>query len=218
MNFNSPDLAPSATEEANTRKEIEAAACRFVEYRGEGKPVRGNPPANPGDVYFDLKEQPYSIWVCQPDSGWNQWMSMSESRNCKHPNKDCILSPSVKRLAWVPITGYDSYLRQTRLRLGRRTDAADTHIKIILDYERGVKPPPPQAPPSPDRVPSPDHSIDDDNEVTQLMIEPDSVNDVPRKSEVEIMMEVRADLENRCRMMRVQNENIRKAISTSPRT
>jgi hypothetical protein len=215
MNFNTPDLAPSA-EEKTTRKEVEAVACRFVEYRGEGKPVRGIPPASPGDIYFDVMEQPYSVWVCQQDSEWNQWMSMSESRNCKHPNQDYILCPSVKRLAWVPITGYDSYLRQTKLRLGRRTDIADTHIKIILDYERGVKPPPP--PPSPDRVPSPDYISDDGDKVQQLKVGSDASKEFPRKTEAEIMMEVRVDLENRCRMMRVQNDNIQKALIKSSRT
>ena len=81
---------------AITQKVIEAVGCRFIEYRGEGKPVRGNPLASPGDVYFDMKEQPYTVWVCQPDSGWNQWISMAESRNCKHPEQDRILSPSVQ--------------------------------------------------------------------------------------------------------------------------
>jgi len=216
MSFNTRNLAPSA-EEKTTKKEVEAMGCRFIEYRGEGKPVRGIPPASPGDIYFDVMEQPYSVWVCQQDSEWNQWMSMSESRNCKHPtNQEYILCPSVKRLAWVRITGYDGYLRQTKLRLGRRTDIADTHIKIILDYERGVKPAPP--PPSPDRVPSPDYSSDDYNQVQLSKVVPDSSKEIPRKTEAEIMMEARADLENRCRMMRVQNDDIQKALTTSSRT
>jgi len=122
----------------------------------------------------------------------------------------------VKRLAWVRITGYDGYLRQTKLRLGRQTDIADTHIKIILDYERGVKPAPP--PPSPDRVPSPDYSGDDYNQVQSSKVVPDSSKEIPRKTKAEIMMEARADLENRCRMMCVQNDDIQKALTTSSRT
>jgi len=45
-----------------TQKVIEAVGCRFIEYRGEGRPVKGNPLASPGDVYFDMKEQPYTVW------------------------------------------------------------------------------------------------------------------------------------------------------------
>jgi len=222
MNMNTTDSTPSA-EGRTTRKEITAVGCTFAEYRGEGKPLRGNPLAIPGDVYFDVKEQPYTVWVCQPDSGWNQWISMAESTNCKHPKQDRILYPSVQRLAWVPISGYNSYLQQTRLRLGKRNDAADTHIKIILDHEHGVKPALPQIEdPSSARAPSPDSSDDDDDEVKQLpqsaMIGSNPVKDVPNKSEAEIMAEVRADLENRCRMMHVQNDHIQKALTTSSRT
>jgi len=53
MSFNTRNLAPSA-EEKTTKKEVEAMGCRFIEYRGEGKPVRGIPPASPGDIYFDV--------------------------------------------------------------------------------------------------------------------------------------------------------------------
>ena len=220
--INTP-YSTSATEDTMTQKVIEAAGCRFVEYRGEGKPVEGNPPANLGDVYFDVKEQPYTAWVCQPNSGWKQWTSMAESKNCKHPEQDRILSPSVQRLAWVPISGYDGYLRQTKLRLGKRNDAADTHIKIILDHERGVKPPPPPQieAPSLNRAPSPNSSTDDD-EVERLpgsaIIGSDPVQNVTHKAEAELSMEAHADLKNRCSIMRSQNDNIQKAIATASGT
>jgi hypothetical protein len=212
----------SATEDPMTQKVIEAVGCRFIEYRGEGRPVKGNPLASPGDVYFDMKEQPYTVWVCQPDSGWNQWMSMAESRNCKHPEQDRILYPSVQRLAWLPISGYDGYLSQTRLRLGKRNDDADTHIKVILDRERGVKPAPPQIrAPSPDGSPSPDSSSDDDEvgeRVQPATMGSGAVEDVLNKTKAETMAEIRADFENRCRMMRVQNDNIEKVLTTSSGT
>jgi hypothetical protein len=217
MNMNTPDSTPNA-EGRKTQKIIEAVGCRFVEYRGEGMPVRGNPLASPGDVYFDVKEQPYTAWVCQQDSKWNQWRSMAEGRNCKHPKQDRILYPSVQRLAWVPMSGYDAYLRQTKLRLGKWNNVADTHIKIILDHERGVKyaPPPPRIEaPSPDRTPPPDLS-DEDDEVQQLAIAgSDSAEDGPNNTEAEIIAEACADLENRCRIMRVQDDDIQRALITS---
>lgn len=180
-------------------------------------PIVGWPPAVPGDVYFDVKEQPYTIWVCQPDSSWIQWFSMAQSRKCKHPEHDRILYPSVQRLAWVPTSGYDNYLRQTLLRMGKRNDTADTHIKIILDHERGTKPaPPPTKVPSPERAPSPDASSD--GEVEGLVqqsarMDSDAIDD-PTKSEAEIMEELRAVLGHRCVKMRVQNEDIQKAVAT----
>jgi hypothetical protein len=207
----------SGTQDRMTQRVIQAVGCQFTEYRGEGKPIVGQPPAMPGDVYFDLKDQPYTVWVYQSDSRWNQWASMADSQSCKHPEQDRILCPSVQRLAWVPISGYGNYLCQTRLRLGKRDDAADTHINIILDQERGVKlAPPPITAPSPQRSPTPDDSSDD--EVEQLVqtgkMGSDAVDDVPIKSEVEIMTERRAVFENRCGIMRVQNEDIQKAVAT----
>ena len=206
-----------------TTRVIEAVGCKFTEYRGEGRPVAGKPSAIPGDVYFDLKEQPYTVWAYQSDSGWRQWRSMAESKDCKHPELERILYPTGLRFLWVPMSSYDNYLRQTKLRLGKRIDAADTHIRIILDHERGVKPaPPPQIEaPSPERAPSPDSNGDDD-EVEQLagsaIIDSDSVKNVPNKTDTEIMMELRADLEDRCRIMRVQNDNIQKALTVSSGT
>ena len=192
--------------------------CRFVEYRGEGKPVGGNPLASPGDVYFDVKEQPYTTWVCQSDSEWNEWMSMAEGRNCKHPEVDRILYPSVQCLPWVPLSSYNEYLHQIKLRLGKWNNSADTHIKIILDHERGVKPTPPQieAPP-PDREPLPYY--DSDEEVQQLdspmVTGSNSARNIPNKTEAEIVEELRMDIENRCRIMHIQNDNIEKVLATS---
>jgi hypothetical protein len=202
-----------------TSKVIEAVGCKFTEYRGEGMPVKGNPLASPGDIYLVVKEQPYTVWICRPDSEWIQWMSVAESRNCKHPQQERILYPSVQRFAWVAISGYDNYLRQTRLRLGKRNDAADTHVKIILDHEHGIKPTPPQIQePFPDRAPSPDSSGDDD-ESEQLarlaMMSSDVVENVPNKTQAEIMAEKRADIEKRCTTMRVQNGDIVRDMATS---
>jgi hypothetical protein len=217
MNANTPNLTSSAGGRTE-KKVIEAVGCRFVEYRGEGKPIGGNPLASPGDVYFDVKEQPYTAWVCRSDSEWNEWTSMAEGRNCKHPEVDRILYPSVQRLAWVPLSSYDAYLRQTMLRLGKRNDSADTHIKIILDHERRVKPAPPQieAPP-PDKEPSPYY--DSDEEVKRLygpvVTGSDLAGNVPNETKAETMEELRMDIENRCRIMRVQNDDIEKALATS---
>ena len=105
------------------------------------------------------------------------------------------------------------------MRLGKRNDAADTHIKIILNQERGVKPAPPQIKaPTPNRTPSP-HSSSHDDEVEQLaqleIVGSGAVEDVPNKTSAEI---IRADLENRCSMMRVQNDDIQRALTTSSGT
>ena len=122
-------------DEETTQRSIVGVGCQFTEYRGQGKPTVGQLPAKPGDVYFNVKEQLYTVLVCQSDYGWNQRVSMADSKKCKHPEHDHILYPSVQRLAWVPISGYDAYLRQTILRLVKRKDSANTHIKIILDQE-----------------------------------------------------------------------------------
>jgi hypothetical protein len=217
MNANTSNQTTSAGG-TTEKKVIEAVGCRFVEYRGEGKPVRGNPPASPGDVYFDVKEQPYTVWVCRSDFEWNEWTSMAEGRNCQHPKVDRILYPSVQRLAWVPLSSYDAYLRQTMLRLGKRNDSADTHVKLILDHERGVKPAPPQieAPP-PNKEPSPYY--DSDEEVKRLyspvVTGSNSAGNVPNETKAETMEELRTDIDNRCRIMRVQNDDIEKALATS---
>ena len=216
----------SATVGIMTQKVIEAAGCRFTEHRGEGMPVRGNPLANPGDIYFDVQERPYTVWVCQIDSGWNQWTSMAESSGCKHPEQDRILCPSVQHLAWVPISGYNGYLRQTNLRLGKQIDAADTHIEIVLDQERGLKPVPQRIlEPSPVRPPSSNSSVDDgeDDGEDEQLAQPEgmtssAVEDVPTKPMAEIMAEIRADFEDRCRTMRNQNDDIQKALTTSSGT
>ena len=47
------------------------------------------------------------------------------------------------------------------------------------------------------------------------MIGDDSVECVPKRTGAEIRAEIRADLDERCRIMRVQNNNIQKALSTS---
>src|ERR1700722_16719597 len=144
-------------DEETTQRSIIGVGCQFTEYRGQGSPTVGQPPAKPGDVYFDVKEQLYTVWVCQSDYGWNQWVSMADSKKCKHPEQERILYPLVQCLAWVPISSYDAYLHQTTLRLGKRKDSANTHIKIILDQERGLKlVPPPIKEASPERAPSPD--------------------------------------------------------------
>ena len=162
MNTNTPN-STLGEEVRTSQRVIEAGGCKFTEYRGEGKPVVGKPPASLGDIYFDIKEQPYTVWAYRPDSRWRQWISMAESRDCKHPELERVLYPTGLHLSWVPMSAYDNYLRQTKLRLGRRIDVADTHIKIILDHERGVKPaPPPIEAPSLDRAPSPYSSGDND--------------------------------------------------------
>ena len=121
------------TDEEMTQQSIVGVGCQFTEYRRKGKLTVGQPPAKPGDVYFDVKEQPYTVWVCQSDYRWNQWVSMADSNKFKQPEHARILYPLVQCLTWVPISGYDGYLRQTTLRLGKQNDSADTHIKIILD-------------------------------------------------------------------------------------
>ena len=136
------DSTPVIDEET-TQRSIIGVGCQFTEYRGQGKPTMGQLPAKPGDVYFDVKEQLYTVWVCQSDYGWSQWVSMADSKKCQHPEQEQILYPLVQRLVWVPISGYDAYLHQTTLRLGKCKDSADMHIKIILDQERGLKPVPP---------------------------------------------------------------------------
>lgn len=218
--------APHIESATIVQRVIDAVGCKFAEYRGEGKPTVGKPSAKPGDVYFDIKGQPYVVWVCQSDYSWKQWKSMAESKDCKHPHQDRVLHPSVQRIAWVPISGYDGYLRQTRLRLGKRIDAADTHVKIILDQERGIKPAPPQIKaPSPDRAPwsdiSSDGNSEDDVEVlvpSRIMSSEAADEDVPIKTETEIMAERRAKLEKRCEIMRVENDKIQNAIRISPGT
>ena len=201
-------------DEETTQRSIVGVGCQFTEYRGQGKPTVGQPPAKPGDVYFDVKEQPYTVWVCQSDYGWNQWDSMADSKKCKHPEHDRILYPSVQRLAWVPISGYDAYLRQTMLRLGKRKDSADTHIKIILDQERGLKPiPPPIKEASPERAPSPDDSSDNE-EVEPVSLGSDVVCNGPTKTEAAVMAERRALFENRSGIMRMKVEEIQKAVAT----
>ena len=204
--------------EPTMQRVIEAVGCRFTEYRGEGRPIVGQPPARPGDVYFDVKEQPYTAWVCQSDYGWNQWVSMAESRKCKHPEQERVLYPSVQRLAWVPLSGYDSYLRQTMLRLGKRKDIADTHIKIILDQERGSRPAlPPIKEPSPEKAPSPDDISDAETEqsVEQVVMGSNTADNSRRKSEKAIMAERESVFENRCRVMREKVEDIQKEVAIS---
>jgi hypothetical protein len=137
-------------------------------------------------------------------------MSMADSSGCKHPEQDQILCPSVQHLAWVPISGYNGYLHQTNLRLGKWIDAANTHIKIILDQEHGLKPVPQQIKkPSPIRPPSSNSSVDDD-EVEQLAqpkgMTSSAVEDVPNTPMAEIMAERHVDFEDRCRML--WNENV----------
>ena len=106
---------------------------------------------------------------------------MADSKTCKHPEHERILYPLVQCLVWVPISGYDAYLCQMTWRLGKRKDSADTHIKIILDQERGLKPIlPPIKEASPERAPSPDDSSD--NEVVQpVSLGSDAVGNGPTK-------------------------------------
>jgi hypothetical protein len=132
MNVNTPDSTPNA-EGRTTQKVIKAGGCKFTEYRGKGMPVIGKPPASLGDVYFDIKEQPYTVWAYQPVSGWKQWRSMAKSKNCEHPELEHILYPTGQCFSWVPMSSYNGYLHQMKLRLGKRINAANTHIKIILD-------------------------------------------------------------------------------------
>ena len=173
----------------------------------------GQLPAKPGDVYFDVKEQPYTVWVCQSDYIWNQWVSMADSKKCKHPEHEQILHPLVQRLMWVPISGYDAYLRQTMLRLGKRKDSADMHIKIILDQERGVEPvPPPIKKASPKRAPSPDDSSD--NEAVQpVSLGSDAVGNDPTTTETAVIAERGAVFENCSGMMRMKVEEIQKVVA-----
>ena len=153
-------------------------------------------------------------------------MSMVDSSGCKHPEQDQILCPSVQCLAWVPISSYNGYLCQTNLRLGKQIDAADTHIKIILDQEHGLKPVPQRImEPSPVRPPSSNSSIDDgeDDGEDEQLAQPEgmtssAVEDVPTKPMAEIMAEIRADFEDRCRTMRNQNDDIQKALTTASGT
>jgi hypothetical protein len=218
MNGNTPNSIHNA-EERTTQRLIEAAGCRFTEYRGEGMPLVGKPLASPGDVYFDIGEQPYTVWAYQLDSGWKQWRSVAESRDCKHPKLECILYPMRQRFSWVPMSGYGNYLRQTKLRLGRQIDAADTHIKIILDQEHGVKPAqPPINPPTNDRVQSPNISDDSDEDeaegqVQSMIVGSDTVEAAPTKTEADIMEELHAHLEHHCRIMSVKNDDIQNEIT-----
>ena len=207
------DSTPVIDEET-TQRSIVRVGCQFMEYRGQGKPNMGQPPAKPGDVYFIVKEQLYTVWVCQSDYAWNQWVSMADSMKCKHPEQEWILYPSVQRLVWVPISGYDAYLRQTTLRLGKWKDSANTHIKIMLDQERGLKPvPPPIKEASPERAPSPDDSSD--NEAVQpVSLGSDVVHNDPTKTEAALMAERHAVLENRSGIMRMKVEEIQKAVAT----
>jgi len=55
-----------------TRRVIEAVGCKFTEYRGEGRPVVGILSVILGDVYFNIKEQLYTVWAYQPNSRWRQ--------------------------------------------------------------------------------------------------------------------------------------------------
>ena len=54
------DLTP-VTDEEMTQWSIVGVGCQFTEYRGKGKPIVGQPPAKPGDIYFNVKEQPYTV-------------------------------------------------------------------------------------------------------------------------------------------------------------
>jgi hypothetical protein len=223
MNTNTPNSIHN--EERTTQKLIEALGCRFTEYRGEGMPVVGKPPASPGDVYFDIGEQPYTVWAYQLDSGWKRWRSVAKSKDCKHPELERILYPTGQHFSWVPMSGYDNYLRQTKLRLGKRIDAADTHIKIILDYEHGVKPAQPLIkPPTPDRAQSPnisDDITDDSDEdeaegqVRSMIVGSDPAEAALTKTEADIMEELRADLEHCCRIMSEKNNDIKNEITQS---
>ena len=193
--------------------------CKFTEYRGEGRPVVGILSVILGDVYFNIKEQLYTVWAYQPNSRWRQWRFMTESKDCKHPKLEWILYPIDLHFSWVPMSSYNNYLRQMKLRLGRWINAINTHIRIILDDECGVKPASLQIEaPSLHREMLPDSSDDDDEveELAQLaMISSDSVKNILNKIEAEIMAEVHADLDNCCKMIHVQSNNIQKALTTS---
>jgi len=135
MSFNTRNLAPSA-EEKTTKKEVEAMGCRFIEYRGEGKPVRGIPPASPGDIYFDVMEQPYSVWVCQQDSEWNQWMSMSESRKLQTSNKPGIYFVPFSE---TPRMGTHNWLRRLSPPDEVETGEADRYCRYTYQDHTGLR-------------------------------------------------------------------------------
>ena len=99
-------------------------------------------------------------------------------------------------------------------RLGKRKDSADTHIKIILDQERGLKPIlPPIKEASPERAPSPDDSSD--NEAVQpVSLGSDAVGNGPTKPETAVMAERCALFENRSGIMHMKVEEIQKAVAT----
>ena len=76
--------------------------------------------------------------------------------------------------------------------------------------------------PSPVRPPSSNSSIDDgeDDGEDEQLAQPEEmtssvVEDVPNKPMAEIMAEIRADFEDRCRMMRNQNDDIQKVLTTA---
>ena len=99
------------------------------------------------------------------------------------------------------------------LRLEKRNDSANTHMKIILDQERGLKlVPPPIKEGSPKRAPSPDDSSD--NEVEQLVqtviLGSDAVGNDLTKTEAERL----AVFENHCGIMYMKVEEIQKAVAT----
>jgi hypothetical protein len=60
---------------------------------------------------------------------------MESTLNARHPSLNRVLVPFPTRFSWVPITGYDYYLRDLKLRLGHRVDNVATHIGIILKQE-----------------------------------------------------------------------------------
>ena len=54
------DSTPVIDEETIQRS-IVGVGCQFMKYKGQGMPTVGQPPAKLGDVYFDVKEQLYTV-------------------------------------------------------------------------------------------------------------------------------------------------------------
>lgn len=123
----------------STSKQHTVQGLTYHEIRGHGPPsTRLEPPAAAGDIYINL-DRPFAVFVLSA-TGWKEWVSMSVTEQCPHPNGERILFPTPARFSWVPVTGLANFKKTLAQRLGARSDSADVHVGIILTTENPSHP------------------------------------------------------------------------------
>jgi hypothetical protein len=97
------------------QRQLTSVGCTYTEYRGVTPPDHANLHTSPGDIYFDIGEWPYHVWVSLGNEGWMEWFSMAHGKECPHPIMNCIIFLTALCLGWLPTSGCDNYYSQMKL-------------------------------------------------------------------------------------------------------